>query len=104
MKYKIPFSAEHFAVHARNISEYAKLIPESFEKTITAGPTDSKAAIWENWDDFVAKSKALVEASEKLAETATAGGEIAAMMPHVNRGRRGSRDGPRGSLLRASLW
>lgn len=83
MKFKLPFSAQHFAVHARNISEYAKLIPESFEKSVTAGPTDSKPEIWQNWDDFVAKANALSEASAQFAEAAAAGGEGAALMPHV---------------------
>jgi cytochrome c556 len=83
MKYKLPYSAKHFALHAKNISDYAQLIPDAFEKQITAGPTDAKAEIWQNWDDFVAKSKTLADASAKFSQAAEAGGEMASLMPHL---------------------
>ena len=82
MKYKLPGGSAHVAVHAKNISEYATLIPDAFKKDISAGKTDAKAEVWQNWDDFVAKANALNVASSELA-AAAAGGDMRAMMPGV---------------------
>jgi cytochrome c556 len=32
LKLKMPYDASHFVVHAKNIGEFAKLIPDAFEK------------------------------------------------------------------------
>lgn len=81
LKYKLPYSAD-IKTHASNISEYAKLIPGAFEKNIAMGKTDAQAVVWENWDDFTAKAKALEDAAAKLAASAESG-EMRAMMPDV---------------------
>jgi cytochrome c556 len=82
VKYKLPYSTHHIVIHARNISEYAKLIPDAFKKPITAGATDAKGEIWQNWDDFTAKAKALEEASAKLSSVA-ATSDMKATLPEV---------------------
>lgn len=83
LKYKMPYSAEHFQIHAKNISEYAKLIPDAFEKKITDGKTDAKPEVWQNWNDFVAKANALSEAAAALSTAAQAGGDARDLMPAV---------------------
>jgi cytochrome c556 len=82
LKFKMPYDAAHFAAHARNIGGYAALIPDAFETKIAEGRTDAKPEIWDNWDDFVAKAKALGNESEKLA-AAAATGDMKAVAPHV---------------------
>ena len=82
LKYKLTYGSNHVATHAKNISEYAKLIPDAFEKKITDGKTDAKPEVWDNWDDFVAKANALNVAATELA-AAAAGGDMRAMMPNV---------------------
>lgn len=82
LKYKMPYSSDHFVIHAKNIGAYSELIPDAFKKELTAGATDAKPEIWENWDDFVAKAQALGEESAKLAAAAEAG-DTAALMPQV---------------------
>ena len=81
LKYKLPYSAD-IKTHASNISAYAKMIPGAFEKNIAMGKTDAQAVVWENWDDFTAKAKALEDAAAKLAASAESG-EMRAMMPNV---------------------
>jgi len=80
MKFKLAVGTDHVAVHAKNISEYAKLIPAAFEKDISAGKTDAKAEVWTNWDDFVTKANTLSTAAATLS-TAAAGGDMAKVMP-----------------------
>jgi len=82
LKYKLPYGSKHIAAHAKNISEFAKLIPDAFEKKIATGFTDAKPEVWQNWDDFVAKAKVLEDAGAKLAAAAD-GGDMKALMPHV---------------------
>jgi cytochrome c556 len=82
LKNKLPNATEHVAVHARALAEYSKLIEVAFEKNVAAGATDAKPEIWQSWDDYVAKAKALEEAATKLADTAQ-GGDAQAMMPQV---------------------
>ena len=82
LKYKLSYGLNHVATHAKNISEYANLIPDAFEKKITDGKTDAKPEVWDNWDDFVAKASALNVAATELA-AAAAGGDMRAMMPNV---------------------
>ncbi len=84
MKYKLTYSTDQIVTHARNIHEYSKLIEETFKKDISAGATDAKTEIWGNWDDFVAKSKAVTEASAALVEAAESG-DKSAMMPAVGK-------------------
>jgi len=82
LKYKLDYGAKHIAVHAKNISEYAKLIPDAFKTEVTAGATDAKPEIWKNWDDFTAKASHLETEAAKLA-TAAQSGDMAAIMPQV---------------------
>jgi cytochrome c556 len=82
LKFKMPFDASHFLVHAKNIGELSTLIPDAFETEITEGLTDSKPEVWSNWDDFVEKSKTLASESAKLRAAAETG-DMKAIMPLV---------------------
>jgi cytochrome c556 len=82
LKFKLPYDASHFVVHAKNIGEFSKLIPDAFEKEITEGLTDAKPEVWANWDDFVGKSKALEQETAKL-QAAAATGDMKAIVPQV---------------------
>jgi cytochrome c556 len=82
LKFKLPYDASHFVVHAKNIGEFSKLIPDAFEKKITEGLTDAKPEVWTSWEDFVAKSKALEQETGKL-EAAAATGDMKAIVPQV---------------------
>jgi cytochrome c556 len=82
LKFKMPYEASHFVVHAKNIGELSTLIPDAFKKKITEGLTDAKPEVWTSWDDFVAKSRALGEASAKLRAAAESG-DLKAVMPEV---------------------
>jgi cytochrome c556 len=82
MKNKLPHAATQISMHAKILAEYSGLIEGAYEKKVSAGATDSKPEIWQNWDDFLAKAKALGEASTKLSEVAQ-GGDIRATMTQV---------------------
>ncbi len=82
MKNKLPHSATQISLHAKILAEYSDLIEGAFEKNVSAGATDAKPEIWQNWDDFLAKAKALGDASSKLSEVAQ-GGDMRAIMTAV---------------------
>ena len=82
MKNKLPHAATQISMHAKILAEYSNLIEGAYEKNVSGGATDSKAEIWQNWDDFLAKAKALGDASIKLSEIAQ-GGDIQATMTQV---------------------
>lgn len=82
LKNKLSYGSNHVATHAKNIANYATLVPDAFEKKITDGKTDAKPEVWDNWDDFVAKADTLNVAATELA-AAAAGGDMRAMMPNV---------------------
>ncbi len=58
------------AGHAGAIAALAPILPKLFPKGSgpEAGETRAQADIWENWDDFVATTKALHEEAVELAE------------------------------------
>jgi cytochrome c556 len=56
LKHQLPLT-ENIAGHARNIEVTAGLIAAAFKKNISAGATDAKAAIWQNWDEFADMAK-----------------------------------------------
>ena len=63
------------AGHARALAALAPVLPHLFPKGSGpgAGETRARQDIWENWDDFVAKTKALHEEAVELAEVAELG-------------------------------
>lgn len=81
LKHKLPF-AGHIGVHASDISRMSAVIAEAFEKEITAGRTDAKPEVWQDWDKFVAAAETLQEEGAKLADIA-AGGDMAAIGAQV---------------------
>lgn len=69
VKKKVPHTG-NLALHAQIINNNAKMILSAFKQRVTAGRTDAKPAIWENWKDFEKKAMALQRESAKLAEVA----------------------------------
>jgi cytochrome c556 len=64
------------AAPAQKIAEIAAKIPSLFPEGSDAADDEAKATIWQNWDDFTAKAKALEDAATMLA-SAAGGGDIA---------------------------
>ena len=82
LKFKLAYGTKHISQHALSIKRNSMLIEDAFKANKTGAPNDSKAGIWESWDDFAAKAKALTEAADELA-TAADGGDVMAVMPKV---------------------
>lgn len=82
MKNKLSHASTQITLHAKILAEYSGLIEGAFEKNLSTGATDAKPEIWENWDDFLAKAKALGEAATKLSEVAQ-DGDMRAIMTQV---------------------
>ena len=66
---KIPFDATAAAAAKAALAAAAAEIPAKFEPQATDPVTEAKAEIWTNWDDFVAKSEALLKAAEAADTT-----------------------------------
>ncbi len=62
---------------AEAIARWAKAMPEFFPNGSDMGDTKARPEIWENWDDFLAKSAANQDAAETLASLAAAGDDDA---------------------------
>jgi cytochrome c556 len=63
---KIPFDATAAAAAKSALAAAAAEIPAKFEPQATDPVTEAKAEIWTNWDQFVAKSEALLKAAEAV--------------------------------------
>ena len=72
----------HVAIHATLMADSAQLIGPAFEKKVTEGPTDAKAEIWEDWEDFEKDIAEFEKAARNLA-TAASGKDPAAIGPAV---------------------
>ena len=46
------------------VAEAGRHVPAQFEVQDLSAPSEALPAIWENWDDFVAKSEAMVRAAD----------------------------------------
>ena len=68
--------ASDVAAPAQKIAEIAAKIPELFPEGSDTPDDEAKAEIWQNWDDFTAKAKALQDEATMLA-SAAGGGDIA---------------------------
>jgi len=60
------------AQNAAQMAEAASLIAPAFRRPITAGPTDSKAEIWEDWAKFEQAIADYEQAARELAIAASA--------------------------------
>lgn len=74
---KIAFDATAAKAAAATIAEKTAMVPVLFEPRESDPVSEAKDEIWTNWDDFVAKSDALLMAA-KVAETATTKEALAA--------------------------
>jgi cytochrome c556 len=66
---KIPFDATAAATAKAALAAAAAEVPAKFEPQATDPKTEAKAEIWTSWDDFVAKSEALLKAAEAVDTT-----------------------------------
>lgn len=58
------------ANHAQQMAEAAKLIAPAFERKVTAGKTDAKPAIWQDWAKFERAIADYQKAASNLAAAA----------------------------------
>jgi cytochrome c556 len=72
MKNKLPYQGT-IAAHAQAIQMTSTVIQDAFEKEITAGRTDAKPDIWQDWEKFVMAAKTMGEESGQLAKVARSG-------------------------------
>lgn len=61
---RIEFDADAAQAALADMAEAARQIPELFEEQDLSAPSESLPAIWENWDDFIAKADALAVAAD----------------------------------------
>lgn len=83
LKGEVAFDTAAMKQHAGAIQYMARVIPHAFKmKTGDAGPTESKAEIWEKWAEFEAAAKTLDDEAGKMMEAAETGdkGKIGAAM------------------------
>lgn len=73
-KGKIPFDAEKATAAAAAMAHDGKKVPEKFRANETDPKSEALPAIWDNFDDFVQKSEAMVAAA---ASVGTIGDESA---------------------------
>lgn len=81
LKNKLPYGS-HIATHASEINMLSKLVEAAFKKEITAGKTDAKPEIWQDWQKFAGAVQALSQESTKLA-TMASGTDMAAISEQV---------------------
>ncbi len=72
----------HVAIHATMIADSAQLVAPAFKKKVVEGPTDAKAEIWADWEDFRKDIAKMEEAARNLAKAAS-GIDPAAVGPAV---------------------
>lgn len=72
LKNKLPQHG-NIAHHAYQIQSASQLIASAFQKQITAGKTDAKPDIWQDWNKFAEAAKAMEAASGKLVTVAQSG-------------------------------
>jgi cytochrome c556 len=63
---KIPFDATAAASAKAALAAAAAEVPAKFEPQATDPLTEAKPEVWTNWDQFVAKSEALLKAAEAV--------------------------------------
>ncbi len=83
LKNKLPYQ-DNIVMHAHEIQMASQLIASAFKKNITAGKTDAKPDIWQDWDKFDAAAQKLEEESGRLATVAQSG-DMAAIVEQVKK-------------------
>lgn len=74
------FDADTVRAAAGAITDYAAQTPELFKANETDPKSEALPAIWENYDDFVAKAEALEQVSRTLAASELTVDELAKAM------------------------
>ncbi|MDH3604743.1 MAG: cytochrome c [Candidatus Tectomicrobia bacterium] len=72
MKNKLPYEGT-IAAHAQALQMTSTVIEDAFKKEITAGKTDAKPDIWQDWEKFTAAAKKMGEEAGQLAKVAQSG-------------------------------
>jgi len=75
VKGRSDFDADQFVSGAWNMSDAMEGMLDLFPAGSHGGDSAAKAKIWDNWEDFVAKYQAAVEATDNLADAADEGDE-----------------------------
>lgn len=84
LKNKLPFT-QNIATHARSLQAVSGLAVSAFEKKITAGKTDAKPEIWQQWEKFAAAAKQVAKESGTLAKIAQSGADRAVIGAQVKK-------------------
>ena len=72
LKYKLPHGAD-ILVHAKGLQAASKLVVPSFKVKAMKDGGGARAEIWEKWEEYVAASKVLEDATDELVVAAEAG-------------------------------
>ena len=75
---QIPLDEAAFVKATADLKALAGMMLEGFENPTLVPESLAEPAIWENWDDFVARANNLINAADALAEAAANGGFQAA--------------------------
>jgi cytochrome c556 len=67
-------------IHARAVHELSAHIPDIFPEGSEDPAGRARPAVWEQWDTFVERARALQEASGNLLEVASNGGDVQATL------------------------
>lgn len=71
---QIAVDEDAFLEAARSLAANSMLVLDGFENQTLVPESRTEPAVWENWDDFVAKANDLMAASTALADAAESGG------------------------------
>jgi len=66
LKNKLPHG-ENIPAHAASMNAVAKIALSAFKQQVTAGDTDAKPEIWQNWSKYEAAMEKLIEESAAMA-------------------------------------
>ena len=79
-KASIPFDANRAAAARVALIAAAAQVPDAFEAPEADPKSEALPVIWENWDDFVARNRAMGAAAEEL-DTGSLGNLRAGLVP-----------------------
>ena len=78
---KTDFNSEAAQIAANAVAANAKAIPDLFPKGSDKAPSEAVAAIWENWEEFVAIAAQMENEATALSSAAGAASNAQALQP-----------------------